>query len=151
MTHRFSLDSNILVYAADDRDQRRQTSALEIINRAALRDCVLTPQALSEFFHAVSRKGIMPRTEAAEQVRDWATTFAVSQGATIAAVLAATQASTAGRFQFHDALLLATAREAGCTAVISEDMANGAELDGVRVVSAFGAHDVIAADAIALL
>jgi predicted nucleic acid-binding protein len=151
MPVRFSLDSNVLVYAADNRDPARQTSALEIINRAAQRDCILTPQALSEFFHAVSRKGIMPRTDATEQVRDWVLAFTVSAGATAAAVLIAAQAATAGRFQFYNALLLATARDAGCTAVISEDMAHGAELDGVRVVAAFGPHGVIGADAMALL
>jgi predicted nucleic acid-binding protein len=151
MPARFTLDSNVLVYAADDRDGVRQASALEIIARAALRDCILTPQALSEFFHAVSRKGIMPRAEADEQVRDWITAFTVSPGATAACVLTATQAAMSGLFQFYDALLLATAREADCTAVISEDMANGAELDGIRVVSAFGARGVIAAEAMALL
>jgi predicted nucleic acid-binding protein len=151
MPIRFSLDSNVLIYAADDRDPARQESVLEIIARAAQRDCVLTPQALSEFFHAVSRKGIMPRTEAADQVHDWVTTFAVSPGATAATVLTAVEASVSGRFQYYDALLLATAREAGCTAVISEDMADGAELNGIRVVSAFGAHGVIGADALALL
>jgi predicted nucleic acid-binding protein len=148
---RFSLDSNVLVYAADDRDAARQASALEIIACAALRDCILTPQALSEFFHAVSRNGIMPRAEAAEQVDDWIKAFTISPGATAACLVAATQAAVSGRFQFYDALLLAPAREAGCTAVISEDMANGAELDGVRVVSAFGARGVIAAEAMALL
>ncbi|HME27290.1 MAG TPA: PIN domain-containing protein [Acetobacteraceae bacterium] len=151
MPVRFSLDSNVLVYAADDRDPARQGSALDIITRAAQCDCVLTPQALSEFFHAVTRKGIMPRMEAAEQVRDWITTFTVTPGATAASVLTAAQASAAGRFQFYDALLLATARDAGCSACISEDMADGAALDGVRVVTAFGGHGVIGADAVALL
>ena len=32
-----------------------------------------------------------------------------------------------------DALLLATAREAGCTVLLSEDMQDGAEFDGVVV------------------
>jgi predicted nucleic acid-binding protein len=151
MPVRFSLDSNVLVYAADDRDPARQSSALEIITRAALLDCILTPQALSEFFHAASRKGIMPRMDAAEQVRDWITAFAVSAGPTAAAVLTAVQACAAGQFQYYDALLLATARDAGCTAVISEDMADGAALDGIRVVTAFGPHGVIGAGAMALL
>ena len=151
MPIRFTLDSNVLIYAADGREVARRECALEIISRAAMRDCVLIPQALAEFCHAVSRKGIMPRTVAAEQVRDWITMFTIAAGASGAAVVAAAEAAMAGRFQFYDALLLATASEAGCTAVISEDMADGAVLDGVRVVAAFEPHGVISRRATALL
>jgi predicted nucleic acid-binding protein len=48
-------------------------------------------------------------------------------------------ASNAGCFQFHDAVLLATAETAGCTAVISEDMHPGARLGRIQVVPAFDA------------
>ena len=148
--NRFTLDSNILVYATDRRDIARHDAAVEIIARAATRDCVIMVQALAEFFHVVTRKGFVPRLEAAGQVNRWTTVFTVSAGASAAALVAAMQASAAGHFQFYDALLLATARDAGCTVVLSEDMANGAALDGIRVVTAFGAHGVIGADALAL-
>jgi len=45
---RFSLDSNVLVYTADNREPARQATCIEIMARAARRDCVLTLQALSE-------------------------------------------------------------------------------------------------------
>jgi len=151
MPVRFTVDSNVLVYAADDRDPARQETALEILALAALRDCVLLPQALAEFFHAVSRKGLMPRREAAAQVRDWSIMYAVAAGANIGAVLMAAEAAAAGRFQFFDALLLTTARDAGCAAVISGDMADGAELNGVRVVAAFEPDGTISPRATALL
>jgi predicted nucleic acid-binding protein len=45
-----------------------------------------------------------------------------------------------------DALLLATARQAGCTVALSEDMHDGARLDGIVVRNPFAnrtlAHDV---------
>jgi predicted nucleic acid-binding protein len=34
-------------------------------------------------------------------------------------------------------LLLATAAEAGCTAVLTEDMADGSEIQGVRILNPF--------------
>ena len=148
---RFSLDSNILVYTADSRDPARQAAATEIMVRAARHDCVLTLQSLTEFFHAVTRKRIAPRPDAADQVRDWMDLFVVAPGATTGAVLMALDVATAGRFQFYDALLLATAREAGCTAVISEDMADGAELAGLRVIRAFDGQGGISAQAQSLL
>lgn len=148
---RFTLDSNILVYAADRREPVRQDSAIDIIIRAAQRDCVLTPQALAEFFHAVTRKHIMPRAEAALQVQAWMVVFPVTQGAGEAALLTALEESVAGRLQFFDALLLATARDAGCDAIITEDMGEHANLDGVRVIAAFDGRGGISTAALALL
>lgn len=79
------------------------------------------------------------------------TAFPVSSGADKDAIARALDAGLAGRFQFYDALLLATARGAGCAAVISEDMRDGAELDGVRVVAAFGRQGGIGPGALTLL
>ncbi len=78
------------------------------------------------------------------------TLFPIVQAAP-ADMLAAINASNAGRFQFYDALLLATTGAAGCTAVISEDMADGATLGTVEVVAAFDAAGGIGPRALALL
>lgn len=56
---RFSLDTNILVYAVDRDSSERHELARELIGRAAQRDCVLTVQALAEFFHATTRKNLL--------------------------------------------------------------------------------------------
>jgi len=148
---RFSLDSNILVYAADARDPVRRASAARIVKLATMRNCTLTPQSLAEFFNSVTRKGIVPRTEAAAQVRRWLQVFEIAPGPTGKSVARAADASAAGRFQFYDALLLATADASGCNAVISEDMADGAKLGGVEVVAAFDARGGIGPRALALL
>jgi predicted nucleic acid-binding protein len=57
---RFTLDSNILVYAADGRDPARRLSAIGIVEAAAPLDCVLLPQALSEFFSGRSPQADPP-------------------------------------------------------------------------------------------
>jgi len=148
---RFTLDSNILVYAADASEPVRQAAAIDIVARAARRDCVLTPQSLAEFFHAITRKRIVPVAEAARQVQAWAMVFPITQGAGEAALLTALEESVAGRLQFFDALLLATARDAGCDAIITEDMGEHANLDGVRVIAAFDGRGGISTAALALL
>jgi predicted nucleic acid-binding protein len=55
------------------------------------------------------------------------------------------------RFSFWDALLLASAGEAGCEAVISEDMRPGAMFGGVRIIPAFDKAGGISPEADALL
>jgi len=133
---RLTLDANVLVYAADRRDPRAP-AAQDIIERAARTDCVLTVQALGEFLTVVLRKKGVPYAEAMRLLRTWAKLFgdAVPHGADGLAIAA--EAASLGRFQFWDAMLLATAGAAGCTALISEDMAHGARLGPVTVVRAF--------------
>ena len=65
--------------------------------------------------------------------------------------VAAMDAAAEGRFSYWDALLLATAAEAGCAAAISEDMAEGAALGSIRVVTAFAADGGVNPAARALL
>jgi hypothetical protein len=46
------------------------------------------------------------------------------------------------RASYWDALLVATAAEAGCTLVLTEDMANGAMLGGVTVHHPFAGDNL---------
>jgi predicted nucleic acid-binding protein len=146
---KFTLDSNILVYAVDRSARERHESAVEMLARASRRDFVLIPQALAEFFSAATRKRLAPRDLATAQLQDWLDAFPVAAGPTARSVLTAAKATP--HFQFFDALLLATAGAAGCSALISEDMHPGAVLGGVRVVAAFDPAGGIAPEARALL
>jgi len=46
----FTLDTNLLVYSVDHRDPTRHAIAVDIVRRAASADCLLTLQAVSEFY-----------------------------------------------------------------------------------------------------
>jgi predicted nucleic acid-binding protein len=146
---RFTLDTNVLVYAVDSKAGAKRRLCAELVDRAAERECVLTVQALGEFFHAVTRKGLMPRAEAAAQLRDWELLFPVVAADRVALLAAAGEAEV-GRFSWWDALLLATADGAGCTIVISEDMAEGSRVGHAQVRHPFS-DDRLAPAIIALL
>ena len=133
---RFSLDTNVLVYAADRDAGKRHDRACEVVERSARRPCVLTLQALAEFFHAATRNGILPKQEAAAQVRDWLELFP-TVAADADALRTALNVVEDGSFAFWDALLLAAAAGAGCKAVLSEDMNDGARLGDTVVRNPF--------------
>ncbi|NBC46715.1 MAG: PIN domain nuclease, partial [Gammaproteobacteria bacterium] len=57
---RFSVDTNILIYSIDTDAGARHDQAQAVMDRLPDADCVLTLQALAEFFHAATRKGKMP-------------------------------------------------------------------------------------------
>jgi predicted nucleic acid-binding protein len=136
-----TFDSNILVHAARAGDPR-QEAALEMLRLAIGGRCLLTLQALAEFFYAATRKRLATRPGAAAQVRRWLALFPSPAEASPTAVVAAMDAAAEGRFSYWDALLLATTAEAGCAVAISEGIAEGAALGSIRVVPAFAGHGV---------
>lgn len=147
---RFTLDANVLVYA-EERDDRRQAAAALIVERASQAGGVLTLQVLGEFFQVVTRKRKLEPALAARRVAALLAAFPNPRAPTEAALRHALAAAVARRFSYWDALLLATAAEAGCAALISEDMGAGAALAGCRVVTAFAPNGDASPAALALL
>ena len=72
---RFTLDTNLLVYAIDNAAAARHDAAGQIIQHAVRVDCWLTLQAVSEFYAVVTRKGIVQPPDAAAQAADWLDLF----------------------------------------------------------------------------
>jgi len=133
---RFTLDTNILVYSIDAAAGLRHETAVRIVERAAGLASCLTLQAVSEFFTATTRKGMVSRGRAADMARTWLNLFPIVC-ASADAVTVALGHVVAGRASYWDALLVSTAAEAGCSAILSEDMADGMLLGGVRVINPF--------------
>ena len=144
-----SLDANILVYAVDVDAGDRQERALQVLDRARSRPCMLAVQTLGEFYTVATRKKRVPPRQAATVVRDWMAMFPVV-GNDAEAIALALPAAEAGRFSYWDALLLATLARAGCSTLLSEDMADGSTLAGVTVRNPF-AGEVVPATVVRLL
>lgn len=145
---RFTLDTNILVYALDRRAGDRHRLASVIVDRAVLLECCLTLQAVSEFHAVCVRKRLVAAAEAAEQANDWLAMFPTA-AASAEAVRGALALAAAGWASYWDALLVATAAEAGCAAILTEDLADDSSLGGVRIINPFqGAALSPAADAL---
>jgi len=74
---RWTFDSNMLVYAADADSREKHETAKQLIWRARELDCVLTIQALCEFYSVVVRKLMLDRDQAMIFVREWISLFRV--------------------------------------------------------------------------
>ena len=135
---RFTLDTNVLVYAVDRDSGARHDQARDLMGRAARADCVLTVQALAEFFHATTRKNLLEPARARAFVGDWLDVFAVTS-ADAGALVDAMEAVAEHRLSFWDAMIWAAARDAGCAVILSEDMQDGRRLSGVAIVNPFAA------------
>ena len=114
---RYSIDTNLLVYAVDRREGAKHLRALEIVDCSVERDCILTAQSLAEFVMVAARRRMLAKHEAISQARDWMRVLPVVT-ADASAFERAFAAFEAGRFGLWDAVLLATARAAGCTILL---------------------------------
>ncbi len=132
----FTLDTNILVYALDIRAGDRHRLAKRVISQAVHLDCRLTLQSISEFYAAVTRKRLTTTADALAQAEDWLIMFQ-TVAASAQAVRMALATAGSGQASYWDALLVATAAEAGCTTILTEDLAGGTLLYGVRVLNPF--------------
>ena len=133
---RFSLDTNILIYAVDADAGDRHDRSKEPLARAVRRDCVLTIQSLAELHHATTRKKLLLARTASVLVQDWLDTFQIVS-ADGASLLEAIGAVEEHRLSFWDAMIPATARRAGCTALVTEDMQDSRRLGGAEFVTPF--------------
>ena len=133
---RFALDTNILVYAVDLDAPEKRAIAGDIILDSAGQDAWLTVQALGEFFHAVTRKNVASVDQAIEYTTAWQGVFQIA-AADRAAYNDATEAVRDHGIAFWDAMMWATARQAGCATILSENMQHGRTLGGVEIVNPF--------------
>jgi predicted nucleic acid-binding protein len=142
-----AIDSNILVYAQQDNDQlNRHTTAIEIVAKSALKGAVIPVQVLGEFLNVCRTKLKMTPQDSVGQVTDY---LAVFRCPVTTADDLITAAITADQFQlqFFDALIVSVARRVEASVLLSEDMQDGLDIDGVKIVNPFAAaNETLLAD-----
>jgi predicted nucleic acid-binding protein len=131
-----TLDTNILVYSIDIDAKFKHERAMEILWQVRQENCVLTLQALAEFFVVATRKRAMPMEEITAQIQDWQTLFPIVT-ATSTSLSAAIRAVQQHQLSFWDAMLWATVQQAGITLLLSEDCQHKRVLEGVRFYNPF--------------
>lgn len=148
---RFALDANVRVRAFSVGAPRREAAISMVESAARSQRCLLTLQTCGKSFSVATRKGHLQPAEAAAQIDLWLGISGPPAAATATALRQALAATVARRFSYWDALLLATAGEAGCEAPVSEDMGADAALAGCRVIPAFAPTGALSPEALAPL
>lgn len=132
-----SLDTNIFVYLLDDASPDKQAVAADVISRAATIHSAVALQVVGEAQNVARRKLKTPPFVAAQFARNIMATFTAFPASVEDAETALGQMA-AGHLSYWDALLVACLRRNGCSALITEDMQDGATLLGVEIVNPFG-------------
>lgn len=132
------LDTNILIYAADNAgDGEKHAIALDLLGHVSRsRRGVLAVQALSEFYVVAVRKAGLPEDLVASYVEAWGEAFPVVS-ADFADVSNAMRAHRNHRISFWDGMMWSVLRRAGVQTLLSEDLQDGRDLEGVLIVNPF--------------
>jgi predicted nucleic acid-binding protein len=103
-------------------------------------DLVVSTQVLQEFYWNATRKLSPPLApdEAAEHLRAFSAHTVIIVD--VALILAAVARATSARIAFRDGLIVEAALAAGCTRLLTEDLQDGRDFDGLRVVNPFTAQ-----------
>lgn len=130
------LDTNILLYAYDLDTPDKRAVALEILEKGwnSPGETALSVQVLQELHVNLCKRGVSA-TEAAIVVRRYATWPVVDN--TLDLLLAALDEQARWQLSLWDAMILAAARAAGASELISEDFNHDQDYGGVRVINPF--------------
>jgi predicted nucleic acid-binding protein len=131
------VDTNVLLYTASKapEDEQKATIAREILRR---RDLTLSVQVLQEFYVQATRetrKDRLPHDRAVRLIESFCR-YPV-QELTLPIVRAALVTRARWRLSYWDAAILEAARASGSQVVLSEDLSDGEDYDGVRVENPF--------------
>ena len=137
MTGRLFVDTNILIYALDPQDPRKRTVSADLLRRTiSSHTLTLSPQSLNECYRVLTdRRRLMPVADARSYVRTlapWAIA-PLDSATTERAWVVQDQA----KLSWWDSLMVAAALRADCRLFVSEDMHDGAVIDGMRIANPF--------------
>lgn len=131
------MDTNILIYTFDPRDEARQEKAIAILlELAESGEGCLSVQCLSEFASAALTKLRLHAGDVMSKIEEWQNAFPV-YSLTPQIVLEATRGVRDHQLSYYDAQIWACARLNQIPVIYSEDFQDGQNLESVRFVNPF--------------
>ena len=142
---RISVDTNLLVYAIDKDDFSKHRRATEILRRLVETDHVIAQQALGEFL-AVVRRRPAARDLPINMMFDRLLSFYKIIATPLSALLTAYARASRYKLQYWDSLIVTVCLANGVTHLLSEDMQDGQNIDGLTIVNPFNPDNRAAVD-----
>jgi predicted nucleic acid-binding protein len=138
VSEKYFIDTNVVVYAYDSHDPRKQRTAQRILTEALAEERgVLSVQVIGEFFTAVTRRIPVPLSvDEAGAIIDILCVMPV-QEVDASMVRRAIETGKIYGLSYWDSLIIAAAERAGCSRLVSEDMNDGQRYHSVVVENPF--------------
>lgn len=130
------LDTNVIVYASDGRDPRKQGVAQELLAAACVRGTgVISSQVALESGSVSSAKLGFAEADVAVQLRVLA--LLAWSPITHSTLRLASELRQLYRFSYWDSTIVAAALEFSCERLYSEDLQDGLQIGPMRIIDPF--------------
>lgn len=133
---RVALDTNVLAYAQGVNGEAMKKVTLGLVGALPASGVVLPAQVIAELFQVLIRKGQLTSAQARAAILNWCNVFPVAE-TSLPVLLGAAELAVSHRFSFWDGMVLASASEAGCRLLLSEDLQPGFIWNSVTVANPF--------------
>lgn len=134
MTDVVFVDTNILIYAHDQAaGQKRERAARALERLWDEQTGRVSVQVLQEFYVTITQKLAGARATAREVIRTY--TPWVHYPTTPETILRASEIAELAQLSFWDALIVASAEQAGASQLYTEDLNAGQTIAGVKIVN----------------
>ena len=139
MSGKAFLDTNIFVYAYDDRDARKHSLAVDLIRQLTVSgDAVISYQVVQEFFNvALTRSSKKLSHHDAHGLLEDVFRPLLTVPSSFALVSDAIRIQERYRLSWYDSLIVSAAQQAGCAILYSEDLQHGQQFGPVTVQDPF--------------
>ena len=125
------IDTNVLIYA------QGAGAKSETARQVVLEGGVISVQVLNEFATVLRRKFRWEWAVIADALADVRTALGPVRPIGVEIHLHAVALARSHGFSFYDALIVASALDAGCDTLLTEDLQAGRRVDGLSIVNPF--------------
>jgi predicted nucleic acid-binding protein len=133
------IDTNLFIYQLEASDERRAATADRIISRGIeTRNACISFQVVQECLNTVLRKAEIPlSTDETRQYLDNVLAPLYRVPASLSLYRRALELQARYRYGFYDSLIIASALDAGCALLYSEDLQDGQRIEGLTIENPF--------------
>lgn len=140
MSARVFLDTNIFVYSFDLRDLRKRDLALDLIHKTSDASTArISYQVVQEFVNVATKKFSNPlKSSDARMYVESIMSPMWHVNSSLGLAIKALGIQERWSYSFYDSMIIASAIEAGCSILYSEDLQHGQTIEGLRIINPFG-------------
>jgi predicted nucleic acid-binding protein len=125
------------VYTLDTYNKSKQKTARQTVKNIVEHDtAVISTQVLQEFYNICTTKLHLLPIKAKEYMHNYSENFEVTQNS-CAIIERGIDISIIAQISFWDALIIAAAEYAKCSAIVTEDLNDGQVINGIRISNPF--------------
>lgn len=136
IVNKIFIDTNILVYALDNRDNDKMNKARNILRKVIYENkAVISAQVINEFYVAATKKLSIDKNLIKTIVHNFKNMEIIASDLQLTEN--AIKISIESQISFWDSLIIAAAEKANCKLIISEDLNSGQKYQDISLINPF--------------